>query len=144
MDRRNSRGESALMVASRHGHQNVTLFLLENGADPNLRSTNGHTAVHEACRLFAMIKSDTIITAYLVYIRTMRLKYEKYKNNPKNIVSLQTRGNVSTFILNLLKPSEETAVNSRICDCIIVMVDFNQSYTVFLQKKEENMHFKQS
>ena len=58
VDRYNSRGESALTVACRHGHQNVTLFLLENGADPNLRSTNGHTAVHEACRLIDMIELD--------------------------------------------------------------------------------------
>ena len=38
------------MIACRHGHENTTLFLLKNGADPNQRADNGHTAVHEACR----------------------------------------------------------------------------------------------
>ena len=63
VDRRNVRGESALMIACRHGHQNTTLFLLKNGADPNQRSDNGHTAVHEACRLWCASRTTELTSS---------------------------------------------------------------------------------
>ena len=44
-------GHTALMAAAHHGHVNTVRALLEGGADPTLRTTDGLTARQIAVRL---------------------------------------------------------------------------------------------
>ncbi|MGA9520313.1 MAG: ankyrin repeat domain-containing protein, partial [Myxococcaceae bacterium] len=39
----NGKGDSLLMLAAYHGHQEATRLLLERGADPELRNGRGQT-----------------------------------------------------------------------------------------------------
>ncbi|WP_420629919.1 ankyrin repeat domain-containing protein [Candidatus Leptofilum sp.] len=41
-------GKTILMIATRYNHIDVVRFLLEKGADPNIRDKRGHTALIEA------------------------------------------------------------------------------------------------
>ena len=51
-------GHRALMAAAHHGHVNTVRALLEGGADPTLRTTDGLTArqIADASRLAALNK----------------------------------------------------------------------------------------
>lgn len=52
LDQRNEHGQTALMLACRERNSRVVKFLLENGADPNLRCTKeGNTALHYVCEI---------------------------------------------------------------------------------------------
>src|SRR5689334_8331515 len=41
-------GDNALLVASASGHEALSMFLLEHGANPNAADRNGITAMHYA------------------------------------------------------------------------------------------------
>lgn len=44
-------GQTPLMVAVNKEYENVIIFLLNNGANPNIKSNDGLTVLHLACRM---------------------------------------------------------------------------------------------
>ena len=67
-------GDTALLVASASGHEALSIFLLEHGADPNAADENGFTALH-----FAVMKGLALIT------RVRIAKYAPYLVRPNMI-----------------------------------------------------------
>uniref|UniRef100_A0A183BQX3 ANK_REP_REGION domain-containing protein n=1 Tax=Globodera pallida TaxID=36090 RepID=A0A183BQX3_GLOPA len=45
---RNANGQSAVAIATMHGHVDICRALLENGADPNIANEDGNNALHAA------------------------------------------------------------------------------------------------
>lgn len=51
LNRRDKQGETPLLAASQHARLDMVAFLLERGADPNIASADGATALHCLARL---------------------------------------------------------------------------------------------
>jgi len=49
--KRHGAGDTALMLAVAMGHEKAAVFLLEAGADPDIRNAVGRTSLHEAAFL---------------------------------------------------------------------------------------------
>jgi uncharacterized protein len=64
-------GDTALLLASLSGHEALSIFLLDKGADPNAADENGFTALH-----FAVLKGLARIT------RVQPRSYTPYLNRP--------------------------------------------------------------
>ena len=65
MNQRDDHGQTPLMVAVEQKHEEVAMFLLRHGADPNVVDKKRATALHLACEVGVYIVGCTSFVKFI-------------------------------------------------------------------------------
>ncbi|KAH0618016.1 hypothetical protein JD844_016930 [Phrynosoma platyrhinos] len=91
----NIHGWTALMQATYHGNKEVVKYLLNQGADVNLRAKNGYTAFD----LIMLLNDPDAELVRLLASACMQVDKEKKQNNRATIASLRSKQSVDIPVL---------------------------------------------
>ncbi len=103
----NNKAQSALIIASKFENEEVVTFLLENGAETNVKAKNGDTALLKACHKknikivdLLLKKGANINEIYSVYDKSTLLQYLCCNDQCAEVIEFLLKNNASIDIKN--------------------------------------------